>query len=98
MFGFVNNMINDQIKSVKKVIKNEIERIYNEIDENDEKIAEKLSTKIKEIPNNINVPKQFKKELENATEILSNITYTVIDKTDDVAELLRDIFYQLLRL
>lgn len=93
------NMLREQIKNVKKSLKEEIENIYNTIDENDEKIAQNLKNKILFIPkklNYMNTPKQFHDEIQKIFNIFGNIVYFTVDKTDDVAGLLKNIFEELL--
>lgn len=95
MFGFLENTVKGQIKAAKQTLKQEIENIYNEIDENDEKIAEEIKTKIQNIPkkqNYFSAPQSFHDEIQGVFNVIANIAYFTVDRTDDVAGLLKDIF------
>lgn len=97
--NFFDGFIKAGIKTAKQTLKNEIEKIYNKIDENDEKVAEKVKEEIIKIPKSVNyfnVPKTFHDEIQKAFNVVADISYLAIDKTDDVALLLKNIFSTLL--
>lgn len=97
--GFFDGFIKTGIKTAKQTLKNEVERIYNLIDENDEKIAQNVKDEIEKIPVNVNyfnTPVSFHDEIEGLFKLIANVAYFSIDKTDDVAGLLKSIFDSIL--